>query len=38
MIRGRLLSLSGEYLIYRDTWVMQYRGKANLWTLKTKLL
>jgi len=24
-----LLSLIGEYLIYRDTWVMQYHGKAT---------
>jgi len=24
-----LLRLTGEYLIYRDTWVMQYHGKAT---------
>jgi len=24
-------SLTVEYLIYRDTWVMQYHGKATLW-------
>jgi len=23
-------SLTVEYLIYRDTWVMQYHGKATL--------
>jgi len=28
MSRGPLLNLTGEYLIYRDTWVMQYHGKA----------
>jgi len=22
---------SGEYLIHRDTWLMQYQGKATLW-------
>jgi len=26
MSRGPLLSLIGEYIIYRDTWVMQYHG------------
>jgi len=31
MSRGPLLSLTGEYLIYRDTWVMQYHGIATLW-------
>jgi len=29
MSRGPLLSLTGEYLIYRDTCVMQYHGKAT---------
>jgi len=29
MSRGPLLSLTSEYLIYRDTWVMQYHGKAT---------
>jgi len=29
MSRGPLLSLSGEYLMYRDTWVMQYHSKAT---------
>jgi len=29
MSRGLLLSLSGEYLIHRDTWLMQYHGKAT---------
>jgi len=23
------LSLTGEYLTYRETWVMQYQGKAT---------
>jgi len=31
MIRSPLLSLTGEYLIYLDTWVMQYHVKATLW-------
>jgi len=26
MSRTPLQSLTGEYLIYRDTWVMQYHG------------
>jgi len=26
---GPLLGLTGEYLIYRDNWVMQYHGKAT---------
>jgi len=26
---GLLLRLTGEYLIYRDTWVMQYHGEAT---------
>jgi len=30
MSRGPLLSLTGEYLIYRDTWVMQYQGQSYL--------
>jgi len=25
------LSITGEYLIYRDTWVVQYHGKATQW-------
>jgi len=25
------LSFTGEYLIYRETWVMQYHGKATWW-------
>jgi len=25
-----LLSLTGKYLVYRDTWVVQYHGKATL--------
>jgi len=29
MSRDPLLRLTGEYLIYRDTWVMQYHGKAT---------
>jgi len=29
MSRGPLLTLIGEYLIYRDTWVMQYHGEAT---------
>jgi len=29
MRRGPILSLTGEYLIYLDTWVMQYHGKAT---------
>jgi len=29
MSHGPLLSLAGEYLTYRDTWVMQYHGKAT---------
>jgi len=29
MSRGPLLSLTGEYLWYRDIWVMQYHGKAT---------
>jgi len=29
MSRDPLLSLTGEYLVYRDTWVMQYHGKAT---------
>jgi len=33
MNRGPLLGLTGEYLIYRDTWVMQYNGKATSWRL-----
>ena len=31
MSRGALLSLTGEYLIYLDTWDMQYHGKATYW-------
>jgi len=31
MSRDPLQSSTGEYLIYRDTWVMQYHGKASLW-------
>jgi len=31
MSRGPLLSLTDEYLIYRDTCVMQYHGKATWW-------
>jgi len=27
--RGPLLSLIGENLIYRDTWAVQYHGKAT---------
>jgi len=30
MRRGPLPSLTREYLIHRDTWVMQYHGKATL--------
>jgi len=30
MSRGPLLGLTDEYLIYRDTWVMQYHGKATV--------
>jgi len=29
MSPGTLLCLTGEYLIYRDTWVMQAHGKAT---------
>jgi len=29
MSRGPLLNLTSEYLIYRDTWVMQYHDKAT---------
>jgi len=29
MSRGPLLSLIGENLIYRDTWAVQYHGKAT---------
>jgi len=29
MSRGPLLRLSDEYLTYRDTWVLQYHGKAT---------
>jgi len=29
MSRGLLQSLTDEYLIYRDTWVIQYHGKAT---------
>jgi len=29
MSRGPILSSTGEYLIYRDTWVMQSHGKAT---------
>jgi len=29
MSGGPLLSSTGEYLIYRNTWVMQYHGKAT---------
>jgi len=29
MSRGPLQSLTDEYLIYRDTWVIQYHGKAT---------
>jgi len=29
MRRGPILSLTGEYLIYLDTWVMQYHGKST---------
>jgi len=31
MSHGPLLRLTGEYLIYRDTWVMQYHSKATWW-------
>jgi len=27
MSRGPLRSLTGEYLIYRDTWIMQYHAE-----------
>ena len=30
MSRGPLLSLTGESLTYRDTWVMQYHGESYL--------
>jgi len=29
MSRGPFLSLTGEYLIYRDTWVLQYHGEST---------
>jgi len=29
MSRVPLLSLTGDYLIYRDTWIMQYHRKAT---------
>ena len=31
MNHGPLLSLTGKYSIYRDTWVRQYHGKPTKW-------